>query len=54
MLGGHCGIENWEIILNEKGRNKEETRRKELSWQYKLDTFVPHSLNERVVDLEWL
>ena len=49
MLNGHCRIDHWEIILIEKGRNKQETRRKELFWQYKLDT----CLNERVVDLEW-
>ena len=53
MLDGHCGIDDWEIILIDKGRNKQETRKKELFWQYKLDIFVPHGLNERVVDLEW-
>ena len=46
MLDGHCGIDGWEIILIEKGRNKQETRTKELFWQYKLDTCVPHGLNE--------
>ena len=51
MLDGHCGIYNWEIILIDKGHNKQETRKKELFW---LDTFVLHGLNERVVDLEWL
>ena len=54
MLDGHCGIDDWEITLIDKGRNKQETRKKELFWQYKLDTFVPHGLNERVVDLEWI
>ena len=54
MLDGHCGIDDWEIILIEKGRNKQETRTKELFWQYKLDTFVPHGLNEWLVDLEWI
>ena len=54
MLDGHCGSNDWEIILIHKGRNKQETRKKELFWQYKLDTFVPHVLNERVVDLEWI
>ena len=29
MLDGHCGIDDWEIILIEKGRNKQETRKKE-------------------------
>ena len=54
MLDGHCGINDWEIILIGKGRNKQETRKKEVSWQYKLDTFVLHGLNERVVDHEWI
>ena len=45
MLDGHCGIDDWEIILIDKGRNKHESRKKEFFWQYKLDTFVPHGLN---------
>ena len=52
MLDGHCGINNWEIILIDKGRNKQKNRKKELFRQYKLDTFVPHGLNKQVVDLE--
>ena len=47
-------IFNWEIILIDKGCNKQETRQKQLFWQYKLDTFVPHVLNERLVVLEWI
>ena len=54
MLDGHYGTDNWEIILIGKRRNKQETRKKELFWQNKLDTFVPHGLNERVVDPEWI
>ena len=46
MVDGHCGINDWEIILIDKGCNKQETRQKELFWQYKLDTFVPHGLRE--------
>ena len=30
MLDGHCGIDDWEIILIDKGRNKQETRKKEV------------------------
>ena len=52
ILDGHCGIDNWEISLIDKSCNKQETRRKEFFWQYKLGTLVPHSLNEGVVDLE--
>ena len=44
MLDGHCGINDWEIFLIDEGRTKQETRRKEFSWQYKLDTFVPHGV----------
>ena len=54
MLAGHCEIDDWEIILIDKGRSKQETRKKELFWQYKYDKFVPHGLSERVVDLEWI
>ena len=28
MSDGHCGINDWEIILIDKGRNKQETRKK--------------------------
>ena len=28
MLDGHCGIDDWEITLIDKGRNKLETRKK--------------------------
>ena len=27
-------------------------RRKELFWQYKLETFIPNGLNERAADVE--
>ena len=54
MLIEHCGINDWEIILVDKERNKQETWKKELFWQYKLDAFVPQGLSERVVDLEWI
>ena len=28
MLNGHCGIDHWEIILIDKGRDKQDTRKK--------------------------
>ena len=28
MLDRHCGIDDWEIILIDKGRNKQQTRKK--------------------------
>ena len=36
MLDGHCGIHDWKIILIDKGRNKQEARKKSflgnISW----------------------
>ena len=29
MLDGQCGIDDWKIILIDKKRNNQETRRKE-------------------------
>ena len=50
MLDGHCGIHDWEIILIDKGRNKQEVRKKSfwgnISWTH----FVPYG----EVDLEWI
>ena len=37
MLDRHWGIDDWEIILNDKGHNEQETRRAELFWQKNLD-----------------
>ena len=54
MLDRRCGIDDWEIVFIGKGRNKQEARKKKLFWQYKLEKFVPHGLNERVVYLEWI
>ena len=38
MLDGHCGIHDWEIILIDKGRNKQEVRKKSfwgnISWTH--------------------
>ena len=54
MLLEHCGINDLEIILIDKGSNMQETKKikKELFSQCNLDTFVPHGLKKRVVDLE--
>ena len=54
MFDGHYGIDDWAIILIDIKCNKQKTRRKELFWQYKLDTSVPHGFNARVVILDWL
>ena len=42
MLDGDCGIGDWEIFLIDIGRDMKETRKEELFWQSKLDTFVSH------------
>ena len=39
-------------ILIDNKCNKQETRKKQLFWQQKLDIFVLHGLNEQEVDLE--
>ena len=39
MLDGHCGIDNWEIILIDKGRNKQEIRRKSFFYNIGLTRF---------------
>ena len=41
-------------IYMTKGAISRKLEKKSFFWQYKLDTFVPHGLNERVVDLEWI
>ena len=30
MSDGHCGIDDWGIFLIDKGRNKQETRKKKI------------------------
>ena len=46
-------INNWEIIFAEKGHNKQETRKKSFC-KDKLDKFVVHGLNVRMMDFEWI
>ena len=33
MLDGHCGINDWNIILIDKGRNSRKLEEKSLFWQ---------------------
>ena len=54
LLDGNYCINNWENNLIDKGHQKQETSQRELFGQCKLDKFVPHGLNERVVDFEWI
>ena len=43
---GHKGITDWEVILIDSAYAETTLRRKELFWQYKLDTYFPLGLNE--------
>ena len=53
VLDEHCGVDDWESILIDNGRNNHETRKKSFLGNISL-TFVRHGLNEPVVDLEWI
>ena len=50
MLNKHCGKDSYEIILFDKGHNKQETRKKELFQQYEFK----HHYSECAVELEWI
>ena len=47
----HNSIEDWEITLIDKADNIQTLRQKESFWQYKLNSFSPHGLNECEVPL---
>ena len=49
----HFGENDWNVTLIDQAKNLEEVRRKESFWQYELNTFEPHGLNEREVTLEY-
>ena len=40
---------DWRVTLIDRADNRKELRRLESFWQYKLNTFFPHGLNERNV-----
>ena len=52
-LDRHHDIEDWVINLTDNADTLKELRRKELCWMYKLKTYVPYCLNERVVSEEF-
>ena len=55
MLDGHCSIDDIGKLLSLiKGVISTKLEKKKLFWQFKLGTFIPHGLNEQVVDLEWI
>ena len=47
------GMDDWRVTLIDSADNRKELRRRECFWQYKLNTFFPHSLNERNVPAEY-
>ena len=48
---GHCGISDWEFLLIDQTEDINILRKREMFWQYKLDTFEPNGLNEREVPI---
>ena len=48
MVDRHNGIQDWVITLIGSADTLKELRKKELYWMYKLKTYAPHGLNERV------
>ena len=49
----HNGMDDWRVTLIDRADNRKELRRRESFWQYKLNTFFPHGLNERNVPGEY-
>ena len=44
----HNGIEDCDITLIDSAETLKELRMKELYWMYKLKTYAPYGLNERM------
>ena len=49
-LPGHSGWSDFDFILIDQGISENDARKREMFWQYKLNTFLPKGLNEREVD----
>ena len=49
----HHGMEDWSFTLIDKASDVDSVRKKESFWQYKLNSFTPHGLNEREVSLDY-
>ena len=43
---GHNGFDDFEFTLIDQGSDLNSVRKREMFWQYKLNTFIPHGLNE--------
>ena len=46
-------MDDWRVALIDRADNRKELRRRESFWQYKLNIFFPHGLNERNVPGEY-
>ena len=49
---GHQGTFSVSVKIIDGAHDVFSVRRKELFWQYKLETFIPNGLNERAADVE--
>ena len=49
MLNKHCGKDSYEIILFDKGHNKQETRKKERFQQYEFK----HHYSMVLLSVQW-
>ena len=49
-LPGHSGWSDFDFKIIDQGTDITDVRKREMFWQYKLDTFIPHGLNDREVD----
>ena len=45
-LPGHSAFSDFQFTLIDQGENETCVRKRERFWQYKLNTFLPHGLNE--------
>lgn len=49
----HNGMDDWEFTLIDQSTNLPSVRRREIFWQYELNTFHPDGLNERDVPIDY-
>ena len=49
----HKGMEDWEVTLIDHAHDSPSVRRREMFWQYKLNSFYPNGLNEQGVVLDY-
>ena len=49
-LPGHAGFSDFDFMIIDQGNCEADVRKREMFWQYKLNTFLPNGLNDREVD----